>query len=241
MKDGYMMFKTNEGLTIEAANFEGLRSFMENNSEPWYIKDKDSKYIYMNESMLYYGFLPKDFNPAGKLDSECPAYWCQYSDITRITERKVMDSQEITSSLVTMLYGDEEKMLQPSIADVAPLIKDGKPIGVVGRRKLLEIYSYRNLIHNTCDNLLNMEDLPELFNDREFEIVFYVINALSMDEVRSRLNYTPEAAETLLQSAYKKAGVNTVEQLIEYCKEKGYDKYAPIKFVSPRPYEPLVD
>lgn len=55
--------------------FKGLISMMEHLSEPWGIKDRQSRHIYMNKAAYLYTNTPLDFDIEGKLDNEFPAHW----------------------------------------------------------------------------------------------------------------------------------------------------------------------
>ncbi len=151
-----------------------------------------------------------------------------------------MESQKVIPTLITLIYGGREKSIQPFMADVTPLMKDGKSIGVVGRAKKLEIYSMYHLENGKTYDPLCFGKPTDLFTDREFDIVFYALQSLSAKDIAKRLNISPESVRKHLQSVYEKTGVSAQTQLIEYCSNKGYDKYAPNRFINTHPYIPLV-
>lgn len=125
------------------------------------------------------------------------------------------------------------------MADVSPLIEEGKSIGVVGRAKKLEIYSMYHLENNRLPDALSFGKPTDLFTDREFDVVFFAMQSLSAKAIAKRLNITANCVKMHLQSIYLKAGVSAKSQLVDYCRNKGYDKYAPNKFFNPNPYMPL--
>lgn len=51
---------------------QSLISFMEHSDDHWFMKDKDSKYIYMNKSALRFFGYPKGFSVEGRLDKDMP-------------------------------------------------------------------------------------------------------------------------------------------------------------------------
>lgn len=59
--------------------FKGLIAMMEHLSEPWGIKDRQSRHIYMNKAAYLYTNTPLDFDIEGKLDNEFPAHWAEFS------------------------------------------------------------------------------------------------------------------------------------------------------------------
>lgn len=236
-----MDFPSGKELNINSKNFGAFISYMKQSSDPWYIKDQDSRFIYMNDCGLYYTGLPKGFNPEGKLDSECPAYWSEYADVIQANDKRVMDKQEVIPTLITLMYGGKEKLIQPFLTDVTPLITDGVSIGVVGRAKKLELYSMHHLAMNRRPDNLMFGNPTALFTNREFDVVFFALQSFSVKEIARRLNISPNTAKRHLQSVYEKAGVSALSQFIEFCRSKGYDNYAPNRFISSQPYLPLID
>ncbi|WP_026111475.1 helix-turn-helix transcriptional regulator [Winslowiella toletana] len=239
MERNYMEFSVNKDMDVRSRTFEAMISYMENSNEFWYIKDHESRFIYMNDYGLHYSGLPKGFNVEGKLDSECPVYWSEIADIIQANDKNVMDSQKVIPTLITFMYGGREKLIQPFMADVTPLIKDGKSIGVVGRAKKLEIYSMYHLENNKCPESLSFGNPTDLFTDREFDVVFFALQSLSAKEIARRLNISYKTVDNYLHTIYEKTNVSALSQLIEYCRNAGYDKFAPNKFINPSPYIPL--
>lgn len=235
-----MSFSVNEDMDVRSKSFEALISYMEYSNEFWYIKDHESKFIYMNDYGLHYSGLPKGFNVEGKLDSECPVYWSEVADVIQANDKNVMQSQKVIPTLITFTYGGKEKLIQPFMADVTPLIKEGKSIGVVGRAKKLELYSMYHLEQGQCPATISFGKPTDLFTDREFDIVFFALQSLSAKDIARRLNLSCKTVENYLHLIYQKTGVSALNQLIEYCRNKGYDKYAPGKYINPNPYVPLL-
>ena len=238
-----MHFSIDNELEVEAKTFGALISFMQNSNDYWYINDLESRFIFINDYGHHYSGLPKGFNPEGKLLSECPVYWSENADVIQASDKNVMASQKTIPALMTCIYGGRQKMVQPFMSEVTPLIENGKSIGVVGRAKKLEMYSMYSRYHLTDGQeqiSICQTTLTDLFTDREFDVVFYAMHALSTQDIARCLAISPDAVMQYLQSVYAKTGVNTLTQLIEYCYCHGYDKYAPFRFSSTEFYIPLV-
>lgn len=240
MKNDYMSFSVDNELDVRSRTLGAFISYMESSCEFWYIKDHESRFIYMNEYAKYYSGLPKGFDPEGKLDSECPAPWSEIEDVIQANDKKVMETKKVIPTLMTFIYGGKEKLIQPFMADVTPLIEAGKSVGVVGRAKKLEIYSMYHLENNRLPDALSFGKPTDMFTDREFDVVFFAMQSLSAKEIAKRLHISPNCVKKYLQSVYEKTGVSAQSQLIEYCRNKGYDKYAPNKFINPNPYMPMI-
>lgn len=221
---------------INSFGYDALISFMEHSNDIWYIKDHESRFIYINQPGLFYISLSKDFNPEGKLDSELPTYFSEYCDIIQSNDKKVVDSQKTLPLLFSPVYGGKQKLVQPFILEMNPLINDGKSIGVVGQAKKLDIYSMHHLATNRCADALIFGNPTDLFTDREFDVIFYALQSLSVKEIARRLAISPNTVKKYINSVYEKTGVSALSQFIEYCRSRGYDKYAPTRFASSQPY-----
>lgn len=232
MENHTMSLVLNNDLTINATSYDALISYMESSNDYWYMKDNDSRYVYINGCAMHYASLPKNFNFEGKLDSECPAYWSDFADILQAFDKKVIDTKQPIPTLFNLMYDGKEKLIQSFVGEVTPLIINGKSAGVIGRGKKLEIYSMHHLAYNQCADVVSFGNPSELFSDREFDVVFYAIQSLSTKEIARRLNLSPNTVKKHLQTVYEKIGISFLNQLIEYCRSKGYDKYAPSRFLN---------
>ncbi|ERT10273.1 transcriptional regulator [Photorhabdus temperata J3] len=239
MKDKSMSFSVNKDLDVYSKSFDAFISYMENSNDFWIIKDNESRFIYANDIMIYYSGLPKGFNIEGKLDSECPAPWSEFEDIIQANDKNVMISKKTIPVLNTFTYGGKEKIIQPFMVNITPLIKDGKCIGVVGHGKKLELYSMYHFENNRHPDSLTFGTPTDLFTDREFDIVFFALQSLSAKDIARKLDISYRTVQTRLQIIYQKIGINSLSQLKEYCRGKGYDNYAPTRFINPNPYIPL--
>ncbi|HDL8496386.1 TPA: LuxR family transcriptional regulator, partial [Yersinia enterocolitica] len=74
---------------IDAGSFGSLLSFMENNEEPWGVKDCESRFMYANKATLKFSQLPINFSIEGRLDNECPAQWADFAPDLQRQDREV--------------------------------------------------------------------------------------------------------------------------------------------------------
>lgn len=239
-----MNFSIKGDLDVRANTFVAFISYMKNSNEYWYIKNHESRIIFINDYGLHYSGLPKGFNPEGKLDSECPVFWSEVADVIRANDKNVMDSQKTIPTLFNAIYGGREKLIQPFMVEVTPLIEDGKSIGVVRLARKLEMYSMcssYHLTHGQGQASIRQTYPTDLFTDREFDVVFYAMQSLSAQDIARRLAVSPTTVREQLQSVFERVDVSTLSQLIEYCRCHGYDNYAPSRFNSTETYIPLTD
>lgn len=84
-----------------------LISFMEHSQHHWFMKDKESRYIYMNDSALSYMHCPKGYDVAGKLEEEVllPSSQEFWSDFVELDKRTIEENKTITN-IEVHYYGD---------------------------------------------------------------------------------------------------------------------------------------
>lgn len=235
-----MEFSLNIGVEVHAKTFGDIISHMKHSNEFWYIKDLEHRFIYMNDYAKYYSGLPNGYDPEGKLDSECPAPWSEIEDVIQANDKNVMERQQAIPTLMTFICGDKDKKINPFMADVTPLIEDGKSIGVVGRATKMQFYSMYYVENNSCVEKSPLGYPVNLFTDREFDVIFYVMQSLGSDDISRLLNITLGKVNDRLQSIFNKTHTNTLDQVVKYCKILGYDKYALYEFINHRSYIPLI-
>ncbi len=235
MESDIMEFSLKPGIDVRSESYEAFISYMEHSNDLWVIKDHKSRFVYVNQPFLYYNNLPKDYNIEGRLDSECPAPWSEVADIIQANDSAVMQRQKSVDVLANFIHGHKEKILQPFLGNVAPLIKDGQSIGIVVRAKKLELYSMYHLEQEQPPDTLNFGNPSRLFTDREFDVVFFALQSFSMKEIAKRLGITPGTVDKHMQNIYQKTGVSALSLLIDLCIKNGYHRFAPNRFINPQP------
>ena len=239
MENGIMEFSLKPGIHVRSNSYEALISHMEQCNDLWAIKDHASRFIYVNKPFLHYNNLPKKFNIEGRLDSECPAPWSEIADIIQANDSTVMQRQKSADVLTNFIHGRKEKIIQPFLANIVPLIQDGKSIGIIGRAKKLDLYSMYDVEQEQYSPTGDFDNPDRLFTDREFEVVFLALQSLTMKEIANKLDISSDNADKYMQSIYQKTGVSDLPKLKNFCMKNGYHKFAPYRYNNPKPYIPL--
>ncbi|HEN3600984.1 TPA: helix-turn-helix transcriptional regulator, partial [Yersinia enterocolitica] len=199
-------------------------------SEPWGIRDNQSRFIYSNDRHHKLLGLSDKYNLEGRLDSELPSPTAAFQMEFQAHDRKVELSQERITSLEIHEW-DGLSYLKPNFCDKYPLIDDnGVSQGIIFHvRPVTDIILTR----------LNKIDIPtsllftppsELFTKREWEVLFYVLHSFSSKEIAKKLHLSPRSVCNIIQSIYSKAGVTSKKQVIDYCYEKKINNYVPQSF-----------
>ncbi|WP_145529245.1 helix-turn-helix transcriptional regulator, partial [Yersinia alsatica] len=70
----------------------------------------------------------------------------------------------------------------------------------------------------------------DLFTKREWEVLFYILHAFSSGEIAEKLHLSSRTINNVIQSIYRKSGVTSKKQVIEYCYENKTHNYVPQSF-----------
>lgn len=223
-------------MNVSVDSFDSLISFMERSDEFWLIKDIESRYVFANRVAYYYGDLPASFNIEGRLDQECPAYWSEHAPLIQENERVVRTLGKSKNILNTFFFGGMEKRVQAFLGDVFPIYKKGQCIGTVSYLKKLSFYSMHHYVRGEYPSELTLGKPDDFFSDREFDVLFFALQGMTAKDIAQRLALSNRTIANKLQVMYQKAQVNSFGAFKEFCFAKGYNRYAPSKFVNPQPF-----
>ncbi|MGT3282070.1 helix-turn-helix transcriptional regulator [Yersinia enterocolitica] len=209
---------------------EILIRFWERSSEPWGIRDNQSRFIYSNDRHHKLLGLSDKYNLEGRLDSELPSPTAAFQMEFQAHDRKVELSQERITSLEIHEW-DGLSYLKPNFCDKYPLIDDnGVSQGIIFHvRPVTDIILTR----------LNKIDIPtsllftppsDLFTKREWEVLFYILHSFSSKDIARKIHLSPRSISNIIQNIYRKAGVSSKRQIVDYCYENKINNYIPQSF-----------
>ncbi len=239
MENQTVSFSIAEGLDITATNFDLLIRMVERSEDYWIIKDRDNRYAYMNRAAKYYDDLPDDYDFEGKKLNEIPTPLSESADIVHVADNQVMESQEDLFALYNSVYCGKDKLIQPFVGQGMPLIKDGESIGIIVVCRKLQHCTMEHIIGKKFPEPVIFGNPDKEFTDSEFNVVFFALQSLSTKEIARRLGISPRTVNNHLSNIYDKIGVSAQNQLIAWCRQKGYDRYVPAKCLSDAPFVPL--
>ncbi len=240
MEKGIISFSAADGLNITASNFDELVSHIEHSDDIWLIKGNNLEFAYMNKVGKYYFNLSDNYNVEGRLIGEMPVYLSEQQEPIHSHENQVRNSNKIMPSMCNTMYGANNKYVQPFMGITSPLFDDSKIFGTIVRLRKLDFYTPDHFINNRPPDTIQFGNPSELFTDREFEVIFYTLQRLSAKGIARMLGITPRGVETHLHNIYIKSGIDNRNQLIiTLCRDKGYDRYVPEKFLQTAPFKAL--
>ncbi|HEI6717531.1 TPA: PAS domain-containing protein [Yersinia enterocolitica] len=218
---------------MEASLFNSLQlliRFWENSSEPWGVKDNQSRYVYANNRLHRLLALPDKFNMEGRTDGELPTPISEFQPEYQEHDRKVKLLQDRITSVEIHAW-DGRSYYQPYFVDKYPLMdENGVSQGVICHGRPVEdvVLTYLNKIKIPISLILTPPS--DLFSKREWEVLFYILHSFSSTEIVKKLYLPSRKVDNITQKIYKKAVVSRRQQMVDYCYENKIINYVPQSF-----------
>ncbi|WP_050413776.1 helix-turn-helix transcriptional regulator [Yersinia intermedia] len=204
--------------------------FWEHSSEPWGVKDNQSIYIYGNPRLHKLLALPANFSMDGRLDGEIPSPISDFQAEFQQHDRQVELSQDRVASVDIQLY-DGSSYFTPYFSDKYPLIDEhGISQGVICHGRPVQDIMLTRLNKIKVPTSLIFTPPSELFTKREWEVLFYILHAFSSAEIAKKIHLSPRSVCNITQNIYRKVGVTSKKQVVEYCYENKINNYVPQSF-----------
>nr|WP_320410334.1 LuxR C-terminal-related transcriptional regulator [Candidatus Hamiltonella defensa] len=202
---------------------------LKNHPNPHHIRDKESRYLYMNQAMYEFLNLPTGFLIEGKGLSEIKPDISEFFEDLSQKEEGVIKKETPVSLLITGHFG-KEKILQPYIVDIHPFFDEvGHIMGTMAEARKCPFFSPLDYIQGKSPKILITQLPNTMFTQRELEMIFYFYHTLSRREVAECLHLSRRAVENKLRSIYEKMGVHNQGGFKKYIKDRGLNDFIPIQ------------
>ncbi|CNJ70737.1 LuxR family transcription regulatory protein [Yersinia aldovae ATCC 35236] len=204
--------------------------FWEHSSDPWVVRDNQSRFVYSNPRNHKLLGLPDNYSLEGRLDGEMPTPMAEFQDEWQEHDRKVELLQDRITTVEIHVW-DGSSHLQPYFCDKYPLIdENGVSQGVICHVRPIQDIILAHLNKIKVPTSLIFTPPSELFTQREWEVLFYILHAFSSSDIAKKLHLSPRSVCNITQNIYRKADVTSKKQVIEYCYEKKINNYIPQSF-----------
>lgn len=218
---------------MEASLFNSLQlliRFWENSSEPWGVKDNQSRYVYANNRLHRLLALPDKFNMEGRTDGELPTPIAEFELEFQEHDCKVKLLQDRITSVEIHAW-DGRSYYQPYFVDKYPLMdENGISQGVICHGRPVEDIILTHLNKIKVPTPLILTPPSDLFSKRDWEVLFYILHSFSSMEVATKLHLSSRTIDNITQKIYKKIGISGRQQLVDYCYENKINNYVPQSF-----------
>ncbi|MGN1824871.1 PAS domain-containing protein, partial [Yersinia enterocolitica] len=191
---------------MEASLFNSLQlliRFWENSSEPWGVKDNQSRYVYANNRLHRLLALPDKFNMEGRTDGELPTPIAEFELEFQEHDCKVKLLQDRITSVEIHAW-DGRSYYQPYFVDKYPLMdENGISQGVICHGRPVEDIILTHLNKIKVPTSLILTPPSDLFTKREWEVLFYILHSFSSMEVATKLHLSSRTIDNITQKIYK--------------------------------------
>ena len=208
-------------------DFSIMISTIENLSEPWGIKDTNSRHIYMNRAARSYTCTPLKYDLEGKYDHEFPATWAEQADGFTEHDRRAEVSSEAISVIETdHWYGSAE--IEPYLSEKIPLRNAcGICIGTLWNARRIKVMSPLVCIGEQEPSVVQTSVDQSVFTKSEMDIVYLLLKRLSRKEIANILNLSTKTVANKIQNMYGKSGAHSLIQFEDYCRSMELQNYLP--------------
>lgn len=204
-----------------------------NSPDPWGAKDNQSRFLYANDAYKTLLNIPLSFQIEGRLDSELPAATAEFAPQFQAHDRQVELQGINLTSLEVHPFG-KEKAIQPYLFEKSPLYNlNHQCVGTIFHGRKLLFFSPEMLLLNQSPASFMFASPDNLFSEREWDVIFFLLQKKTSKEIAQLLNLTPRTVQSYIQGIYYTADVTNFNEFISFCKVTGYDKYIPSRFIKP--------
>ncbi len=204
---------------------------LEISGDAWGIKDKNSCFVYGNNTFKYLQALDKHFSYEGHYDSEIPWQGAQFSKEFILHDQTVMMRDKNITSLEMHKF-NKEKNLSSYLFEKMPFFDEKNECqGIIFYGRKAESYCLNRLYRGKLPGSLMFTPPVDILSDREWDIVFLFIHRYTSKQIGKILNISYRTVENHFAAIYRKIGIHKSSQFLEYCYENDFDLYVPEHFV----------
>lgn len=146
-------------------------------------------------------------------------------------EKQTRDQESPLSVINIFPYGSEQ-IIQPYLFDFFPLFdEDLNCNGAFCYARPYPFFLPLECVDNKLPRPAAVKQPNNIFTEREWDIIFFILNRVGNREIAKRLNLSRRTIENQLQIIYKKLEINNSSQLRNFCQVKGLGHYIPSKFL----------
>ncbi|KER01238.1 helix-turn-helix transcriptional regulator [Photorhabdus temperata] len=208
-----------------------LTNMWDKSSEPWFVKDKELRFIYANAMFIKVNKLPENFNIIGYTDKGLPTSVNKFTHLFEEHDRKVLQHMQRISSLTTYSPNKNERFIS-YFCNKYPLIDENNQcIGVIAHAREIHNFTVSNYMENDISISIRFQPPNDILKEKEWVIIFLFCRGVSNRYIADEMKISYRTVEKYFESIYEKLSVNSAIELRTLCKENGYDLYIPPKYL----------
>lgn len=216
-------------LTLHTLNHIPLIAIMEHAAIPWGIKNKESKFVYLNKASIEFLNIPTGFDFEGRRDDEFPCAWSELAPDFQKQDRAAEESS-LGADVITTSYYGRQAVIEPYYCPKFAINDNqGEILGTAYYIQKFKLLSVSEFFDSLKPSVITLTPPDATFTESELDIIFYARQGLSEKEIAERLFLSTKALEARLAGIYSKISVQSLSQLNEYCRATALKNYMPKK------------
>ncbi|OCA55882.1 helix-turn-helix transcriptional regulator [Photorhabdus namnaonensis] len=198
--------------------------------DPWFVKDKESRFIYANTKFIKIIRLPENFNIIGHAVDELPTPVNGFAHYFKEHDRRVLECMQRVCSVGTYPQGNGRPP-KSYFCEKYPLMgEDNQCIGIISHAREIEHFTVSHYIKNHTPISACPRPPNDLLNEKEWVVIFLFCCGMNNNDTAIEMNVSCHSVEKHFESIYEKLSVNSLTELRALCKENGYDLYMPPRY-----------
>ncbi|NDK99717.1 helix-turn-helix transcriptional regulator [Photorhabdus bodei] len=207
-----------------------LTHIWDRSPDPWFVKDKESRFIYANTKFIKVIKLPENFNIIGYSVDELPIPVNGFAHHFKEHDRRVLECMQKVCSVGTYPQGNGRPPKSYFCEKYPLMSEDNHCIGIISHARELEHFTVYHYIKDNIPTSASLRPPNDLLNEKEWMVIFLFCCGMNNNETSIEMNVSCHSVEKHFESIYQKLSVSSLTELRLLCKEKGYDLYVPSRY-----------
>ncbi|MDC9595960.1 helix-turn-helix transcriptional regulator [Xenorhabdus anantnagensis] len=208
-----------------------LTNMWDKSHDPWFVKDKELRFIYANKVFIRLSNLPEDFDVTGYTEKELPTPFNHLVHLFEGNDRKVLQSMQRTSSIGAYFQRNSQQ-LKSYFCEKYPLMSEkNQCIGIICHAKEINHFSVHHYIKNDASIAINLNPPNSILTEKEWLVIFLFCRGISNKKISNELKLSCRTLERYFQIIYEKLSINSIIELKSLCEKNNYDQYIPPKYL----------
>ncbi|BAN99957.1 hypothetical protein E05_51910 (plasmid) [Plautia stali symbiont] len=202
-------------------------------NNPMFLTDNKNNYIEENSAFFRLLGLPDDYQIIGKSPAQLPLSTVYPKGITSL-EAQAMQQQRIIIAVVIHPFSGSTN-LQALTLECAPYYDDqGSAAGKFVEFKPLVKFGAEFFFDTPSLQTFTFSCPSTFFTQPQWEVIFL----LSINKIIKTMAYnfgiTLKGIEQRISTCLQKSGTSSTDELLNFCKSRGWDTYVPPTFMRPK-------
>lgn len=205
--------------------------FFERSDEPWGVKDRQSRFVYANQS--YFNFLKIHEDISSRITeysyADIPVF-ASMAERLIAHDQQVMQTEKRMEAIGTLLI---EGNYRSFIFERFPLYDESEAVaGTVFHMKPFERISMNYFLEKPFYGEATFSPPTSIFSKREWDVLFLLFRGAQKTQVAEFLGIAEVSVRNVVSRLFLRTGTSSREKLLEKGIDNGWHLYVPPRFIS---------